>query len=46
MNSPENLNLFVTALACANTKEGYDAEDALLERMRKKYGIKKGCLGA
>lgn len=39
MGSPEILKLFVTALACANTKEGYDAEDGLLERVREKYKI-------
>jgi hypothetical protein len=35
------LRLFITVLAYTNTKVGYDAEDALLESMREKYGMEK-----
>ncbi len=41
MKDPEMLRLFMTAVACANTKAGYDAEDALLDRMRETYGMGK-----
>ena len=44
MGSPEALKHFVTALACANTTEGYDAEDALLDRMRERYRMEKPTL--
>lgn len=39
MKDPELLRLFMKALTYANTKTGYDAEDALLDKMREKYGI-------
>lgn len=38
MKDTEMLRLFMTALACANTKIGYDAEDALFAKMQKMYG--------
>jgi hypothetical protein len=41
MKDPEMLRQFMTAVACANTKNGYDAEDALLDKMREKYGMGK-----
>lgn len=39
MKDPEMLRLFMTAVACANTRTGYDAEDALLDKMREKYRV-------
>ena len=41
MKVPVMLRLFMAAVACANTKTGYDAEDALLDKMREKYGMGK-----
>ena len=31
------VRLFMTALACSNSEEGYQAEDALAEKMQEKY---------
>lgn len=39
MKAPEMLRLFMTAVAYANTKTGYDAEHALLVKMREMYGM-------
>lgn len=39
MKDPEMLRLFMTAVACANTKDGYDAEDKLLDKMMETYGM-------
>jgi len=33
------LRLFMTAVACANSRSGYDSEDELLDKMREKYGM-------
>ncbi|MBV5339572.1 MAG: hypothetical protein J0665_08425 [Deltaproteobacteria bacterium] len=44
MKDPEMLRLFMTAVACANTKAGYDAEDELLDKMRESYGVGKCCI--
>jgi hypothetical protein len=41
MNNPETLRLLMAAVAYANTKAGYDAEDALLDKMRETYGMEK-----
>ncbi|MDD2736072.1 MAG: hypothetical protein PHF56_19235 [Desulfuromonadaceae bacterium] len=41
MKDAEMLRQFMTAVAYANTKVGYDAEDALLDSMREKYGMEK-----
>lgn len=41
MKEPEMLRSFMTAVAYANTKIGYDAEDALLDKMRETYGMEK-----
>ena len=41
MKDPELLRQFMTAVACANTKTGYDAEDELLDKMRGKYGMEQ-----
>jgi len=39
MEDPAMLMLFMTALACANTKSGYDAEESLLDKMENMYGM-------
>ena len=41
MKDTEMLRLFMAAVANANTKTGYDAEDALLDKMREVYGMEK-----
>lgn len=35
------MQAFITIVAYANTKTGYDAEDALLISMRERYGMNR-----
>lgn len=39
IEDPELLRLFMTAVTYTNTTTGYDAEDALLNKIREKYGM-------
>lgn len=41
MKDQELLRLFMTVVSSANTKIGYDAEDVLLGKMLKAYGMEK-----